>query len=212
MKKVDRLLEYYNLKKREIRGRLDDFRKVWRKSDGHIFAELCFCICTPRSRAKRCDRAIAYLMDSGLLLNGSVHDLRANLGGVRFPNNKSRYIIDARTLFMKNGKIRLKERLNIDDIKATRDWLVKGVKGLGYKEASHFLRNIGFGSDLAILDVHILRNLKKYGIIEVIPRSLPRLRYLAIEEQMRKFAKEIGIPLAELDLLFWSQATGEVFK
>ncbi|GAJ17855.1 unnamed protein product, partial [marine sediment metagenome] len=32
---------------------------------------------------------------------------------------------------------------NIDEIKL-REWVVKNFKGLGYKEASHFLRNIGY--------------------------------------------------------------------
>ena len=61
-----------------------------------------------------------------------------------------------------------------------RAWLVREVKGLGWKEASHFLRNIGF-RDLAILDRHILRNLRRHGVIRTIPASLPEKRYLAIE-------------------------------
>lgn len=83
---------------------------------------------------------------------------------------------------------------------------------MGYKEASHFLRNIGLADDLAILDRHILKNLKIFGIIEEIPKSLSKKKYLEIEEKMRNLANEVNIPLSHLDLLFWSKETGEIFK
>jgi N-glycosylase/DNA lyase len=83
---------------------------------------------------------------------------------------------------------------------------------MGYKEASHFLRNIGFADDLAILDRHILKNLKIFGIIEEIPKSLSKKKYLEIEEKMRNLANEVNIPVSHLDLLFWSKETGEIFK
>lgn len=89
---------------------------------------------------------------------------------------------------------------------------MKNVKGMGYKEASHFLRNIGLADDLAILDRHILKNLKIFGIIEEIPKSLSKKKYLEIEEKMRNLANEVNIPLSHLDLLFWSKETGEIFK
>jgi N-glycosylase/DNA lyase len=92
-----------------------------------------------------------------------------------------------------------------------REYLVKNVKGLGLKEASHFLRNIGH-NNLAILDRHILKNLHKLGVIEEVPRSLTKKAYLDIEEKFKRFSKKIGITMDELDLLFWSMETGKVFK
>ena len=69
------------------------------------------------------------------------------------------------------------------------------------------------GSDIAILDRHILKNLKKYGVISKIPDSVgSRKIYITIEEKMRAFSKETGIPLDALDLLFWSMQTGFIFK
>lgn len=65
----------------------------------------------------------------------------------------------------------------------------ENIKGLGCKEASHFLRNIGLGNDMAILDIHILGNLKRYKVIEEIPSSISRKNYLNIEDKMRKFCK-----------------------
>ncbi len=93
-----------------------------------------------------------------------------------------------------------------------REWLVNGVKGIGYKEASHFLRNIGFGEELAILDRHILRNLKELGVIHEIPLSLSKKKYFEIEKKMKEFSRSVNIPMSHLDLVFWYKETGEIFK
>jgi len=147
-----------------------------------------------------------------LLLKGCARKIRPHLKGVRFPNNKARYLIEARKSFRNNNGLNIKSRLDKNDVFATRDWLVRNIKGLGYKEASHFLRNIGLGNNMAILDVHILKNLKEYRVITEIPPSISRKKYLDIESKMRQFSQEVGIPLGELDLLFWSNQTGFVFK
>ena len=80
------------------------------------------------------------------------------------------------------------------------------------KEASHFLRNIGFGKEIAILDRHILKNLKRVGVIDEIPKTISRKKYLEMETKMSNFCNKIGISMAELDLLFWSEETGEILK
>jgi N-glycosylase/DNA lyase len=98
------------------------------------------------------------------------------------------------------------------DARDARDWLVQKVKGVGYKEASHFLRNIGYEEEFAILDRHILKNLKLLGVIEKIPNSLSKKRYLEIEKRMKEFAERIEIPMADLDLLLWYKETGMIFK
>ncbi|MBD3426665.1 MAG: N-glycosylase/DNA lyase [Candidatus Omnitrophica bacterium] len=199
-------------KKDLIKRRLRQFKKTWNGTEKKIFSELCFCICTPQSRAVYCDKAVSRLERSGTLFTGTVRQIRKGLEAVRFPNNKARYIVGARKLFTTDGSIRIKDKIDPGDILKTRDWLVMNVKGLGYKEASHFLRNIGFGRGLAILDVHIIRNLIRYGVVEEAPSNLSRARYLRIEEKMRKFSQKIDIPMEELDLLFWSEETGEIFK
>ena len=111
------------------------------------------------------------------------------------------------------GRVCIKPALNMfDDIYECREWLVHNIDGLGYKEASHFLRNIGLGEKIAILDRHILRNLNQLGIIEEIPKSISQAKYMQIEKNMMEFAKQINIPLSHLDLLFWYKGTGEIFK
>ncbi|MCK5580460.1 MAG: N-glycosylase/DNA lyase [Candidatus Omnitrophica bacterium] len=206
------LFPEYKKKKTDIKKRLDEFRAVWEKSDKVIFSELCFCICTPQSKAVYCDKAISDLTKKGILYKGNIAQIRDGLKGVRFPNNKARYIVEAHKSFCIKGSLKIKDKININNISETRDWFVRNVKGLGFKEASHFLRNIGFGRDFAILDVHILRNMVRYGIVPQCPKNITGTQYLFLENELKKFSGKIGIPMDELDLLFWSSETGEIFK
>jgi N-glycosylase/DNA lyase len=135
------------------------------------------------------------------------------MASVRFNENKSKYLVLARELFTKDGSLKVKEILGAQgDAKSMRAWLIEHVKGMGYKEAGHFLRNVGFGEDIAILDRHILKNLLKYGVIEEIPKSLTPKKYLEIEEKMKNFSISAQIPFDHLDLLWWSEEAGEIFK
>ncbi len=202
----------HSKKKTAIKKRLKEFRAAWKKSDKGIFSELCFCICTPQSKAIYCDRAISDLMKKGILYKGNIAQIRNGLKGVRFPNNKARYIIEARNFFSVNGSLKIKEKIDASNIFETRNWFVNNVKGIGLKEASHFLRNIGFGKDFAILDVHILKNMVRYGIITDRPKNMTNRQYLYLENKFKDFSEKISISLGELDLLFWSSETGEIFK
>ncbi|MFH1645760.1 MAG: DNA lyase [Candidatus Omnitrophota bacterium] len=152
------------------------------------------------------------MRSKGVLLKGSRSQLRKFLNKVRFPNNKAEYIFLARKIFKDGLKICIKNKINPKDIFATRDWFVKNVKGIGYKEASHFLRNIGYGQELAILDVHILRCLKKDGVIDEIPSSISRKKYLEIEKKVFDYAVSKNASMEALDLQLWAQETGFVFK
>lgn len=206
------LLSEYKRKKTAIERRLEEFRIAGRANDEDIFAELCFCILTPQSKAVYCDKAIRELKKSGLLLKGNRSAVRNKLKGVRFPNNKASYLVAARKVLTNGKGLDIKTRVNKKDPFKTREWLVKNIKGLGYKEASHFLRNIGLGKDMAILDVHILRNLLKHKVIGEIPKNLLKSRYLYLENRLKGFSKKAQIPMDELDLLFWSNETGIIFK
>ncbi len=203
----------YTPRKGIIRKRLNEFKEVFRGSDKKIFAELCFCICTPQSNAKACDRAISGLVESGELYAGSERRISYYLKGVRFHRNKAGFIVSARKFFSGGNRIRIKEKIReFRDNEKLREWLVKNVTGIGFKEASHFLRNIGLGKNRAILDRHILKNLKNLGVIDEIPKNISGKKYIEIENKMCEFSRKIGIPMDELDLLLWSEETGEVFK
>lgn len=175
---------------------------------------MCFCILAVQSSAHSADAAVKALLDAGLLWSGRPRQVAAFLRRrTRFHNHKAAYIVRARQRFFpEEGPILSKSLSGHHDSKASRDWLIDAIEGLGWKEASHFLRNIGRGEDLAILDRHVLRNLIRHGVIRRPPRSLTPRRYLAIEERMRHFSERVGIPMAALDLLFWSRETGVIFK
>ena len=200
------LISDYKDKKDDIRRRLHDFREAGRGSAKDIFAELCFCILTPQSNARQCDKAIRELKKKGLLFTAPAGALTAVLKGKsRFHKKKADYLVAARRSFNRSV-------LSGDNILDVRKKMVETIKGIGYKEASHFLRNIGLGRDIAILDRHILKNLKRFGVIGAVPSSISVKSYLSMEKRARSFAKKIGVGLDELDLLFWSRETGEIFK
>ncbi|GMO65486.1 MAG: N-glycosylase/DNA lyase [Endomicrobiia bacterium] len=182
-------------------------------TDEEIFAELIFCLFTPQSKAILCWNAVNELAKKNMIFNSEEENIIKIIKKVRFKNNKVKYLIEARKMFIINGKINLKERLkSFKDIYKLRKWLAENVKGIGYKEAGHFLRNIGIGKDLAILDRHILKNLKIYGAIKEKPLILNKKTYLETEKHMQSFSKNIGIPMSHLDMLFWCKNTGGIFK
>src|SRR3989442_548079 len=210
---IGQLQQLYQERRGDIQNRLQDFRQVLDKTDVDVFAELCFCLLTPQSSAKTCWAAVTRLSEKNLLTKGTPKEIEPLISDVRFNDSKARYITEARSLFTHQGEIRLKTQLtSTNNSYQLREWLVENVKGLGYKEASHFLRNVGLGEEFAILDRHILRNLKDLQVIPEIPTTLTKKRYLDIEEKVRRFAKDIQIPLGHLDLLLWSKETGHIFK
>ena len=210
---ISELKQFYEKQKDPVQKRLQEFKQILERDDHDVFAELCFCLLTPQSSAKTCWAAVTRLKEKSLLLKGAPGELEPLLNDVRFNESKAKYIVQAREQFSKNGDLQVKPHLrSFVNNYELREWLVENVNGLGYKEASHFLRNVGLGEEFAILDRHILRNLKDFGVLPEIPTSLTKKRYLEIEEKVRRFSREIGIPMGELDLLLWSKETGWIFK
>ena len=205
----------YKEKQKDIEKRLREFKEIWeRGSNEDIHAELSFCILTPQSKAVNAWKAITILRENGLLFNGSAEDIVEYLNIVRFKNNKAKYLVALREQMQnEKGEIITKDFFNsITNVKEKREWIVKNIKGMAYKEAGHFLRNVGFGKEIAILDRHILKNLVKLEVIEDVPKSLTPKLYLEIEEKMKAYCKFISIPMDSLDLLLWYKEAGEIFK
>ena len=199
---------------REIRARLAEFRSLWETaSDERLWEELVFCIFTAGASARMGLRSVEAVRH--LLIDGSHAQLTEALQGVhRYPVARPGYIVVTRDYLSEDCGMRLRERLmSFDDPIARRDWLARErrIKGLGYKESSHFLRNIGFRG-YAILDKHILRSLAELGEIESPSPPTTRTRYLETEERLRQFARRVQIDFDELDLILWSMKTGEVLK
>ena len=208
------VLLWNNTAKEPISKRIQHYKDVFiNGNDEAIFAELAFCIFTPQSKALSCWKAINILNDKNLLFSASAQEISKNINNVRFQNNKSNFLVQAREKFTSNGKLNIKNFLKSFDNPITlRKWIIDNIKGIGYKEAGHFLRNIGLGLDLAILDRHILRNLKFYNAIDEIPSTLTPKIYLETEQKMIKFCKDIKIPMSHMDLLMWTMQTGGIFK
>ena len=212
--KKDLVSLWKNFAKSYIEQRILQYKNVFIKgNDEAIFAELAFCIFTPQSKAISCWEAVNELNNKNLLFTATAKEISDNIYNVRFHNNKSKFLVQARDKFTINGKLKIKEILkSFNNPLNLRKWIITNIKGIGYKEAGHFLRNIGLGLDLAILDRHILRNLKFYNAIEEIPSTLTPKIYLEIEQKMMEFCKDIEIPMSHIDLLFWAMQTGGIFK
>lgn len=212
MKKIEEIIKIYEKIKKDILKRLEEFKLSGQNlSDQELLYEMFFCLLTPQSKATLCWESVERIKSKGKNILKENDKIKTCLYGVRFPNNKSKYI---HRFYNENYlKDNFFEKLkSIDSNFEKREFLVKNVKGIGYKEATHFLRNIGYGENLAILDRHILKNLKYYSIIKEIPSSLSRKRYLEFEEYMRKFSNKLNIPIEHLDFVLWYKETGFIFK
>jgi N-glycosylase/DNA lyase len=211
---VQTILAAHNLHAAAIRARLAEFSAV---PPEHWFYELAYCLLTPQSSAVNASRAVEELQKADFLNQGidPTPVLRDRKGYIRFHNTKARRLMEARLLYpslsVEISNTRTRTGFEPSGGVELRQWLVDHVNGLGWKEASHFLRNIGF-KNLAILDRHILRNLKRHGVLRATSKTLTPGRYREIEQSFLKFSDAVGIPMDELDLLFWSRETGEIRK
>jgi len=186
-KNIHELKKLYAKFKKAIKNRKKEL-KTNLSFKNRTLKEFIFCVLTPQSRAKACWKAVEEIFKKNVLYNKKEIARILKKKGVRFYKNKSGYITNNLFSFKQMEKYIKEEK----DIIKLREYLVKNVKGYGYKEASHFLRNIGKGKDIAILDRHILKNLKLYGVIDEIPSVLSKGKYL--------------------EILLWAKEAGEVFK
>lgn len=190
-----------------IARRIREFKDLGRKGSEEWFSELCFCILTANSTA-RLGMKIQRELGSGGFLTLPLEELghRLKAAGHRFPNTRARFIVEARRFHDIKGIIE-----GFTDARQAREWLAENVRGVGYKESSHLLRNVGFDG-VAILDRHVLSVLHEHGLINGVPRSLTRGRYLGIEKKFEELAQKLGLTFSELDLYLWYSKTGEVLK
>ncbi|MCD6483123.1 MAG: N-glycosylase/DNA lyase [Candidatus Aenigmarchaeota archaeon] len=189
-----------------IQKRIEEFERIGRSSIKEIFKELCFCILTANYNARGGVKIQEATGDGFLILGYDQLAKKLKELGHRFPSTRAKYIVEARKKIGEIDKILNSELTE----KEKREWLVKNIKGLGYKEASHFLRNIGY-KNLAIIDFHIVDVLVRHGLIEK-PKTLTKRKYLEIEDVLKKIADRVGLSLAELDLYLWYMETGVVLK
>ena len=229
---MEKLREEYSVKKDRIKERLDQFGKFFnepyswhyagnemklipseKNDDERIFEELSFCICTANASAEMGLRSIDAIRN---IINAENADrISERLKGVhRFNNARAAYIVHTREYLKNTIGFRLKNKiLSFKDKNELRDFfaLNKDIKGLAYKEASHFLRNIVF-KGYAILDKHIINSLHEFGVLSTNDKPKNPRHYLEIEQKFIDFSKQVGIDMDELDLLLWSRKNGRILK
>ena len=200
---IQALKAEYELKKNQIKLRLLDFKKI--RTHEQIFYEICYCVMTANGSAKAGRRAQKRLEETKFLQKGILGEC---VQSVRYSENKKKFLMHNRANIIKDN-LDLTKYLSCDAFELREKIACNSshFKGLGWKESSHFLRNIGF-SGLAILDRHILKNLKALNAIDNIPASLSKKTYLEIEKKLNIFCKAAGIPMDEFDILIWAHESG----
>ncbi|MFT4310830.1 MAG: N-glycosylase/DNA lyase [Candidatus Woesearchaeota archaeon] len=193
-----------------IQQRLADFQHVQQQNNDVWHAELCYCLLTANAKARI---ALAIQEELGIqgFKKGSFELIRDCIykHKHRFHNNKAQYIVDAQQ--HKNIKKMVQDRIKNDGQQEARLWLAQTIKGFGLKEASHYLRNVGY-VDLAVLDRHILNVLVEYGYIQQKPKTLNLSMYLQLEGLFRSIAYSCAMSCAELDLYMWYMKGNDVLK
>jgi N-glycosylase/DNA lyase len=124
----------------------------------------------------------------------------------RFWRVRSAFVVDtAFEVYVKRDGLRcLLDQTS--DQRMRRQLIADVAKGVGPKQASLFLRNTGYGSDLAILDVHVLRFMQCIGLSEDGPgaRTITNLKkYEAYERRLSEYARRLGWALDIFDQAIW---------
>jgi len=196
--------------RRLVEDRVAEFLEVNEEDSSIWFVELVYCLLTAYSSAERAQLCVDALDDCGAIIDGSAGEVAKTLRreGHRFADKRAEYIVAVRKLV---GNIKQLIQ-GFKSSREAREWLVKNVKGFGWKEASHFLRNVGY-LDVAILDRHILSNMKEHGLVpDDNQGGLTKRRYLEYEGILREVADMLGMPLGQMDLYLWYMKTGKVLK
>jgi len=190
-----------------IRRRLEEFAQVPQEE---YFFELLYCLLTPQSRAASAEQVIRKLREAGFpdRMIDPEPILRDPAHYIRFHRTKARRVLQTAERWDEIERLLLDPAL---DDHERRRWLVANVNGLGWKEGSHFLRNIG-ARNLAIIDRHILFHMERCGVLEGAPKPGTERSYLELERRFAALAQRFGLELQELDLLFWSMQEGSVRK
>lgn len=189
--------------KKVIDKRLFEFQAMGKCGNTEWFYELCFCLLTSNWKAKESIEIQKQLSGCGFLKwNEKKLAIFLKKSGHRFWPQRAERIVLARKY--KNIKDILK---NENDPRA---WLIKNIKGLGMKESSHFLRNVGI-FNYAILDRHIINSLIDNRLIKEY-KALTEKKYIEIEKLMSKISKKLNMSQGELDLYVWYLKTGKILK
>jgi N-glycosylase/DNA lyase len=194
----------------KVLERAEEFKLNNLSSEEVWFRELTLCILTANSSFLSAYKALGCLGES--IYYASEKEIRDLLKSCnyRFYNLKAKYITIAREKIYGKLKSEIKPIADYDQSLA-REKLLK-IDGLGMKESSHFLRNVGY-FDLAIIDRHVINFLRKIGAVGEIKNShLTKKQYIIFENILRSIASNLNIPPGLLDLFIWFKETNTIVK
>jgi N-glycosylase/DNA lyase len=191
-----------------VEKRLKEFDSVNKKGNEEWFHELCYCILTANTSAKMGKKIQDNVSVEEFLymkpdkLKKKLNDLRC-----RFYNKRTEYIVEARKF------AKIKDLLQNLSRNEKREFIHDNIKGIGLKEASHFLRNTGH-YDFAILDKHVKNILKEHDFIseKIATSSMTSKNYIEIEKSLKEIADKLNMSQGEMDFYIWYMKTGEVLK
>jgi len=213
------LEKHYLENREEIESRLKEFIGLRKASDERLFQELSFVIFSSQSSAENSWNAAQRLGEKGLLEKDKESIAKVlRQKEIQYEERKADYIITNReklsqpTFNDPSTDLKLKEKIRPENLEKTRKWFTETIKGLSWKGASHFLRNIGYGDSFAIFSSHTTSILFDLDVIKASEPPRNEEEYLEMEENVQEFSKEIDIDIQALDLVLWSMRTGEVFK
>ncbi len=140
------------------------------------------------------------------LSTNSFKPLRLNGEGRRFryPKIGTKCIMSNLSFVYKENKSLKTILTNFPDATIARKSLSKTIFGMGPKQSSLFLRNIGFSDMLAVLDRHVLSYMSIMGLLDEQTSSVSSLqKYERLEERLSNYASYLGENLQNLDLSIW---------
>jgi len=189
-------------------------------TEKRLWWELSCCILSSQVPFELAAAAADAVQASGLLLGPVPSDaaLRSGITGVlqekldvngrerkyRFPAAKGRQLAACR-LAVDRTASSLTALLGalVNPVDA-RLWLVDHAPGIGPKQASMFLRNIGVTYDLAVLDRHVVEYMALVGIDDGFVTKITTLAgYGKSEERLRAYANTQGFSVGLLDWAIW---------
>ncbi len=197
-------------------------------SEGRLWKELCLCILSSRTRFELALAAVSSLERAGLLRRLREHPgevpysvLEEALGphpqrqgastrSIPFWRTRAHQLVDASNRLYAAGHRGLKTRLHeTGDAGDLRMQLMADVPGLGMKQASHFLQNVGFSDEFAVIDVHILSFLREELMaVESEAEDLDESLYLELEQRIQRLAAANGLAVGLLDRIVWAMRSG----
>ena len=122
----------------------------------------------------------------------------------RFPASRAKQLAACHSAVRRQGESLSGLLARFSDALEARRWLVDNIPGVGPKQASMFLRNVGLTYSLAILDRHVLKYMSALGITRHAQPFVSGLStYLRLEQMLREHAKGIGYEVGLLDWAIW---------